>query len=391
MKKKIVIISTHPIQYNAPLFKLMSSSSLLDLKVFYTWGQASGKVYDPGFGKEREWDIPLLNGYNYEFLENAAKDPGSHHFNGIDNPSALEKIDAYHPDIILIFGWSYKSHLKILRYYSGKKVVVLRGDSTVLDETDQTVLKKTIRRFFLKWIYHYVDYVMYAGSANRQYFLKHGLKEYQLIFVPHAIENERFYDADGHYESEAQTWRRALGINDEELVFLFAGKLEPKKDPELLLNAFMNLKTPDTRLILVGNGVLESSLKERARKDNRILFLPFQNQSLMPVVYRLGNIFVLPSKGPGETWGLAVNEAMACGRGVIISDKCGCAEDLVKDQQNGVLFHHGSEAELTEALHYFALNREKANVFGQASAHIIEKWNYTAQLKGVESLTTKLI
>ena len=66
----------------------------------------------------------------------------------------------------------------------------------------------------------------------------------------------------------------------------------------------------------------------------------------MPVVYRLSDIVVLPSKGPGETWGLAINEAMACGRPVIASDKCGAAADMIKDNENGFVFKAGDENEL---------------------------------------------
>jgi len=61
----------------------------------------------------------------------------------------------------------------------------------------------------------------------------------------------------------------------------------------------------------------------------RFRVLPFQNQSRMPVVYRLGDLLVLPS-AYGETWGLAVNEAVACGRPVLVSDRVGCAADVVE-------------------------------------------------------------
>ena len=68
MKKKIAIISTHPIQYYAPLFNLLAKK--IEIKVFYTWGEESIKKFDPGFGKKVEWDIPLLEGYNFQFLKN---------------------------------------------------------------------------------------------------------------------------------------------------------------------------------------------------------------------------------------------------------------------------------------------------------------------------------
>ena len=78
--KKIAIVTTHPIQYYAPLFKLLSMEKEFEVKVFYTWSQSQSEKYDPGFGKTIEWDIPLLDGYDFEFIENVSKDPGTNHF-----------------------------------------------------------------------------------------------------------------------------------------------------------------------------------------------------------------------------------------------------------------------------------------------------------------------
>ncbi len=171
------------------------------------------------------------------------------------------------------------------------------------------------------------------------------MKESQLIWMPHAIDNERFH---GHpeYDQEAAQWRRELGIYPDDLVLLFAGKLEPKKDPEFMLRLARNIPDPRLKLIIVGNGKSEEELKTASDQDKRIIFLDFQNQQKMPLVYRLCDIFVLPSIGPGETWGLAVNEAMACERPVIVSSKCGCAPDLTEENKTGWVFEPGEEGDL---------------------------------------------
>jgi hypothetical protein len=119
--KKLAIVTTHPIQYNAPLFELLTSRGNLDVKVFYTWGETVlENKYDPGFGKVIEWDIPLLKGYTYEFLENTALDKGSHHFKGINNPTLITELENYGAEAILIYGWAFKSHLKVLRHFHKK-------------------------------------------------------------------------------------------------------------------------------------------------------------------------------------------------------------------------------------------------------------------------------
>lgn len=329
--KKLAIITSHPIQYNAPLFRLLTERGNIQLKVFYTWGQTEqGFVYDPDFKQAFKWDIPLLDGYEKEFVENVSTNPGAGHFNGIKNKDLVERIDRYNPDTLLVYGWSFHSHLQVLRHYKGKKKILFRGDSNLLDEKPGFSLKKAARRIFLTWVYRHVDLVLYTGEANRQYYLRYGLKDQQMVYAPHAVENERFFDEDGTKEQQAAAWRAELGLSDHAFVFLFAGKLEPKKDPGLLIDAFMQLTDPDARLLIAGNGMLEQELKTKAAADQRIIFLGFKNQQQMPMLYRLADVFVLPSKGPGETWGLSVNEAMACGRRVIVSDKCGCSKEFGK-------------------------------------------------------------
>jgi glycosyltransferase involved in cell wall biosynthesis len=374
----IAIISTHPIQYNAPLFRYLAGTGDCRIKVFYTWGQAQGKVLDKDFGIEREWDIDLLSGYDHVFVKNTSTAPGSHHYKGIINPSLISEVTAFQPDKIIVYGWKFDSHLKLLRHFKGKIPLYFRGDSTLLDEPAGFNIKKAMRRVLLQWVYRHVDFVLSPGTASDAYFLNAGLSANQIIRAPHSVDNARFSgteipDEHSSYDESAQHWRKELSIPEDAKVFLFAGKLEPKKDPILLVKAFARLhqQYPNTHLIMVGNGVLEEELKKMtsppqpsdgkfnpstplptAGKFNSstalspITFLPFQNQSIMPVVYRLGDIVVLPSKGPGETWGLAINEAMACGKPVIASDKSGAAADMIKDNENGFVFKAGDEIEL---------------------------------------------
>lgn len=332
--KKIAIISTHPIQYNAPWFCRLAEVGL-DAKVFYTWSQASIPQYDRGFGKIIEWDLKLTDGYEYDFIENSAKDPGIHHFNGIVNPTLIQKVLAFKPDAILVFGWNYKSHFTLMKYFKGKVPVLFRGDSTLLDS--RGFLKDTLRNIFLRRVYRNIDKALFVGEANRAYFSKYGLADSQLVWAPHAIDNDRFSDLENRYSEQAKLWRKRLNYNDDDFVLLFAGKFEYKKNPFYLLELAKSLPEPNFKFLFVGNGELEASLKLQASSDQRIQFLPFQNQELMPVVYRLGNAFILPSVGPGETWGLAVNEAMVSGLPVIVSRKAGCSFDLIQ-KESGLRF-----------------------------------------------------
>lgn len=374
MTKKLAIISTHPIQYYAPVFQLLAKK--MNIKVFYTAGNSSLKKYDVGFKQKIEWDIPLLEGYEYEFLENSAKDKGSHHFKGIVNPNAIAQIKNYEPDAILIYGWAYSSHLKIIRHFKNKIPVYFRGDSNLLNQ--KSSLKNLFRSLFLTWVYKYIDAAFYVGTANKAYFKKYGLRDEQLIFAPHAIDNKRF----GEFRhEEALKLRAQLGIKEEEILILFAGKLEPVKNPKLLLSAFKKLHLTNVHLLFVGNGELERELKIEAENlKEKIHFLDFQNQTQMPTIYQACDLFCLPSNS--ETWGLAVNEAMASGKPVLASDKVGCAVDLV-NTKTGSMFKHGDLTDLVQKLIALTQDKSELKKMGENSLKYIQNWGFEEQVNAI--------
>jgi len=380
---KLAIIISHPIQYNVPLFRLLAERGVIEIMVFYSWGNAViENKYDPGFGRVIKWDIPLLEGYPSQFLDNISRRPGSDHFLGIINPDIVPQIDAWSPDAVLIYGWNFKSHLMTMRHYKGKLPVYFRGDSTLLDE--KPGLRHIMRNILLKWVYRRVDKVFYVGQRNKEYFERAGLKDSELILAPHAIDNEFFQTHADEYEAEAKQWRQRLKIGQDSLVFLFAGKMERKKAPLLLLEAFKAAQFPEsTHLIFVGSGELDGALMTAAKSAN-IHFIGFQNQKTMPVVYRLGDVFVLPSAGPAETWGLAINEAMACGRPVIASSKCGGAVDLIRDGLNGYIFESGNREDLRHKLSLFQKNKDEIREMGNQSLLHIRNFTLLRIAEAVE-------
>jgi glycosyltransferase involved in cell wall biosynthesis len=381
---RLAIVTTHPIQYYAPIFKLLSKRGKIAIKVFYTWGESGfTNKFDPGFGKIIEWDVPLLDGYEYEFLENIANDKGSHHFNGIVNPDIINTIEKWKADAVLVIGWNFRSHLKVMRYFKKKIPVFFRGDSTLLDEKPGSFLKNIIRKVILTWVYKHVDKALYVGTNNKLYYKKFGLRESQLICAPHAIDNERFTSNIDEYKKHAAEWRKGLNISSDAIVFLFVGKLESKKDPLLLLNAFNEAKIGNSNLIFVGNGELEHELKQKASANKKVHFIDFQNQKNIPVIYYMSDVLILPSKGPGETWGLALNEAMACGKPVIASDKCGGAADLIKNGNNGYIFKAGDEQNLSDKLKMIS-DKQKIVKMGLEGYNKIKQFNFIKIAEAIE-------
>jgi glycosyltransferase involved in cell wall biosynthesis len=348
----------------------------VSLKVFYTKGESSGH-YDPGFQQQIEWDIPLLEGYDFEFLNNTSRSSGSQGFFGVDNnQDAIQKITAFKPTAILVYGWANKSHLKILMHFHGKIKVLFRGDSTLLQRLPW--YKAIMKRELLRWVYKHVNTALYVGSHNKGYFLKYGLKEAQLAFAPHAVDNARFKSCR---IPEAMALRQSFGVREEEILILFAGKLTNIKNPLLLLNAFADINPRNAHLLFVGNGHLEQQLRCNASDvASKVHFLPFQNQRFMPVIYQSCDLFCMPSRSPGESWGLAISEAMAAGKAILSSSMVGAAADLVT-RENGRIFKSGDYKQLKSNLVTLISDKNKLKVLGDHSSRIIADWSFERQIK----------
>lgn len=382
---RLAIVTTHPIQYNAPVFQLLQTRGVINIRVFYTNGeQAKEGKFDKGFGRQIKWDLPLLDGYDHCFVANKAKEPGSHHYGGIDNPSLIRDIEDWGATAVLIFGWKFRSHLKALRHFKGRIPVLFRGDSTLLDETSG--LKAAIRRQVLRWVYRHIDIGLYVGKHNKAFYLTHGLREEQLVYAPHAVDNDRFSAWGDQQAATLASWKQQLGIRPDDFVILFAGKLIPKKNPDFLLRLGEVLSNePNIRILMVGNGELEQELKQRTEGKEQFIWLDFQNQTLMPLIYRLGDLFVLPSLGPGETWGLAINEAMDCGLPVAATDRCGGAVDLILPGQNGIIFDPHDLNLVKEYVLDLSRNQDRKEKASLAALLQIKNFNFAAVVEGIEA------
>jgi glycosyltransferase involved in cell wall biosynthesis len=387
---RLAIVCTHPIQYYAPVFRTLALSNAVLPRVYYTWSQAAeGATFDPDFGVRFEWNIPLLEGYEHQFVKNTAKNPAASRFFGVKTPDLSREIGAWGADAILIFGWPLYSHLRALVESKGRLPVLFRGDSTLLDSIKP--LRKVARRLLLRWVYSHVDVAIAVGKNNVDYFRWCGLPAERIVIAPHSVDTLRFGDETGEHDRKASEWRSELGIPTECPVLVFAGKFTEKKDPMLLLEAFVKLEL-SAHLIFVGSGELEGKLRESAGDRQDVHFLPFQNQSEMPSVYRLADVFVLPSRGPGETWGLAMNEAMASGRPVIAGSRVGGARDLVRAGETGWIFESGNLASLIDVLRIaIGLGRHRLLGLGRVARNGIAKWSTVEAASGIERATSRAV
>ena len=318
-----------PIQYFVPLYRKLAQRQDTDIKVFFTWHAGEEPVEDRGFGQRVAWDIPLTDGYEFERVPNVSCRPGPYSFLGLRNPTLLGRVVSWRPDVVQVSGWAWHSHLELLYALHRRRVPTLfLGDSHLLDGGHGSPWW-WLKTAALHQVYSWPAGFLVVGSANRAYYQRFGVEQARLFPCPHSIDVGRFAEPAAALEQEAARWRQELGIAAEQKVLLYAGKFEPNKRPAELMRAVSRLQNSAVVLVLVGSGELQDEINAIAAADPaRFRVLPFANQSRMPVVYRLADVFVLPS-AYGETWGLAVNEALACGRPVIVSDRVGCTADVV--------------------------------------------------------------
>lgn len=387
--KKIAIISSHPIQYYAPWFRYLANETDLDLKVFYLWDFGITEQVDKGFKQVIKWDIPLLEGYASEFVPNHSRHPGTSHFWGLRNPTLIQRVKSFAPDAVLLMNYNYASLYHFIWQWPKRLAPLLfRGDSHRLFPSGG--IKDTLRRLWISTIYRHFSGLLYVGKANANYFKHYGVSDAKLFFSPHAIDNQRFFAQAKSTQIEAAEWKAALGIPQEHRVILFAGKFSEKKRPIDLFNAFLKANLDKISLLFVGTGPLVDELRLKASSYKNIFFAPFQNQSQMPRTYAASDVFVLPSYGSGETWGLAVNEAMCLGKPIIVSDHVGCAQDLVHPGKNGLVFRAGDVESLAESLQTAFSNIGQLERWGRKSQEIIRSYSYAQTTSGLQQALLSL-
>jgi glycosyltransferase involved in cell wall biosynthesis len=388
---RLAVVLSHPIQYYSPWFAYLAENAPIDLRVFYLWDFGIARRHDPGFDLALQWDIPLRDGYESEMLPNRSKDPGTHHFSGIDNPGLVSRLSAWRPDAILLFGYAYPSHLRVMFSPGLRRVpLLLRGDSH--DAARMPGWKTAASRFARALLFRRFAAFLAVGKANTEYYRRSGVAESKIHFVPHCVDNRRFQSAAADAERGAIEWKRELGIPLDRPVILFAGKFETKKRPLDLLRAFTKLDGNGV-LLFTGAGPLEGQLKEEAgdRIGRTIFFAPFQNQTRMPVVYSAGEVVVLPSYGVGETWGLAVNEAMNLGRPAIVSTHVGCGPDLVRPGETGWIFEAGSVDGLAAALKDALGDLARLQGMGRAARDLVSRYSFEAAASGLLAALDKVV
>ncbi len=435
----LAILTTHPIQYQVPLWQRLAADGRVPFEVWYLSEHATRLSRDIEFGKEFAWDIDMLKGYPYRTLKTpAGASPNTFWRSRITEslPNLFRKTNT---QVLWVNGWQVAAYWQaVWAAHKAGMQVWMRGESNALrqqgsqtsasgaeptsrsEDRDQRsegnkptsdlrlltsgAARRAAKRVLLGQLFRRVDHFLCIGTANRELYRSYGVPESKLHMAMYAVDNHRFRRQAEAIRDQRSEIRRQWGIPENAFCILFCGKFIPKKRPMDLVKAAQMLLAShpelNIHLLFAGSGELGAEMRDRCSvvfdQENSNLssalrpltsgtkppasFAGFLNQTEISKAYVAADCLVLPS-GYNETWGLVVNEAMASGLPCMISDRCGCARDLGKYDGNSI-FPFGKSEQLARDIAGLALRGKRPSISQPPSLH--------ATVDVVEDLYSKL-
>jgi glycosyltransferase involved in cell wall biosynthesis len=360
---RVLAVASHPIQYHAPWFRGLARAPGIDFSVLFVQ-RPDPTEQGRGFGVAFEWDVPLLDGYRWQAAPRLRGRGGLHGFFAARLPDPDGLLRELAPHVIVLTGWHVWPLVQLLAAAHRRRIpVIMRGEANALRPRGWRA------RLAHRWLLARCAAFLPIGRGSRAFYAGYGIDEARLFDAPYFVDNERFGQAAAGFAGERDTLRARWAIPPERTCFVYAGKLEPKKRILDLLQAVRMAVTrgAPVHLLVVGTGELQEAAQAFARDHALpVTFAGFVNQSEIAAAYVAGDALVLPSDF-GETWGLVVNEAMACGRAALVSDRVGCGPDLVVAGETGECFPFGDTEALASRLTAWAGDPARLRRMGEAA------------------------
>ena len=380
---RLAAVTSHPVQYQAPLFRQMAAHDGLDLTVFYGHdGSVAGEL-DRDFGLRVAWDTPLLDGYRSVFLQRR-----SYGLHGLQRLAADARIIAHlrrgHFDAVFIH--SYATRLSFFAYLgalASRTPVLLRTESERL--RPRALWVEALKQLALRLLFALTAGFLVIGKANRAFFEAYGVDPSRQFFTPYSVDNPYFSHQRQLVRPSRRELRQSHGWTDDVVVVGYSGKLIPRKGVDDLIDAVAALQDEGLRvgLLLVGDGRDRVTLEERVRARNMkwTVFAGFKNQSELAASYICMDAFVLPSRR--EPWGLVLNEAMLFGLPVLATNVVGAGLDLIEHGKNGYVFDVGNVGGLAQHLQHLARSADTRRQFGSHSETIVQRYSCDVCVGGI--------
>ena len=384
MTYRLAIVTSHVIQYQDPLFRRLAAHPDIDLTVLFCSRIGAERYFDWDLGVELRWDLDMLHGYRHRFLRNMSPKSGGGFWTRF-NPGVVGAVIRERYDGVIVMGWgSVTAWLTFIACRALNIPFYLNGDNSFIE--DPPTAKGRVRKAMLRWLFARASGFLLMGTMNGDFYRYFGADPARFFLVPYAIDNRRFYEGSRMTNAQRASCRSELGIDPDAVVILFSGKLVSRKRPLHALQALERMRhREEATLVFMGDGeergMLESYAEQRGLRNVR--FVGFVNQARMPLVYGASDVLVLPSTY--DPRGTVVNEAMACGLPVVISDRVGIwgAGDIVREGENGFVVPVGDVDRLAQVLDDLTADAGLRARMGQRSLEIIGTWDYDKDVDGI--------
>jgi glycosyltransferase involved in cell wall biosynthesis len=352
---------------------MLAAQPQVDVTFFFLyWG-------DP----QRAWNQEDLPGLKYKVLPGTSfrKRPGESelvHF----GPAVVGELRKGHFDLVVICGYSHPTLLLALFYclVTGTPFV-LQGESHVVQQRHP--LKKALKRCLLFPLLRRAKAAFATGRKAADYWVDAGIPRERVFTLSNTPDIVFFLEKSALGTSRREAVRKSLGLSSRR-TGIFVGRFVEVKGVEIILEAMADL-APDKQpqLLLVGDGPLKPHYENIIQRHNLpVRLVGFQQKDQLPGLYAAADFFILPSLS--EPWGVVVNEAMACGLPLLLSDQVGAAYDLLEERRNGFMIPAGDVAAWRKALVVMMeLTDAELQRMGDASRERVRPWNHEANVRNV--------
>jgi glycosyltransferase involved in cell wall biosynthesis len=285
-------------------------------------------------------------------------------------------------ELLHLAGWGHPVLLFALILAWWYRIPVFMESDTQLP-ISLPLWKRMVKRLVYPKLFRIPVRLLAGGSRQVEYFRYYGVNNDRIVKGQMTVDVTaimRRSDAIREQGSKV-TLRQQFGLCDRHIVFIYVGRLEAYKGIADLLDAFNELykSHPDAALLIVGDGTQRAQVETAARTSRAVRYVGRLNSADVVVAYNCADVAILPSTR--EPWGLTVNEALAVGLPVIVSDRVGCADDLVQHGHSGLIFPAGSKERLRESMRYLLENSQTRAEMGKAGRYIIAPWTLEEQAR----------
>ncbi len=330
-----------------------------------------------------EWGVDPLDGYRSIFLKKAGSNPSGGAILDLRDIDIVGRVWRGRYDVLWLHGYHTLTHLiAAVTQKTRHGALLYREEQTLLNPRPHW--KTAIKNVGLRQLFH-GSYGLFIGAENRRWFERWGMPAERLFHVPYVVDNDALQRTASELAPRREQLRAELGIEREAgPVILTVGRLIPKKQPVHLLEAFRQVRANRRcTLLVVGSGPLEHELRQKVAAEgiSDVVFAGFLDQTQVARAYVAADVFALVSSH--EPWGLVVNEAMNFGLPVVVSDKVGCAADLVVDGRNGLVVPHDDLEALIAALDRLVASGDLRMRLGEASRQMISPRTYDVTAAGL--------